>query len=408
MMQSLALSGDIESLAAGILRPVPVRRRLMVRFRLIACTATGIVLAAAGAVYVGVPTQPAFEFAAASRGDVSLAVVTTGTIDARRKVEVGAEVSGLIRQVDVDFNASVKRGQLLAVFDSTQYDNEVVQSRAQLQVAQAGELQARTTLVETARQLKRQRTLSFLGAGSSQQADQAEAAFGRAIDEMHASQARVTAARAALDLSLGRLAKTRVLSPADGIVLDRAVQPGQVVIAALQTPHLFTIMENGQDLTLMASVSEADIATVSVGQNATFSVDGVPQTTYAATVTQIRAMPYKIDGVVSYQVELSLPNPDRRLMPGMTAAVSIQTAQRHAVLRVPNTALRFLPPGHHLAAASPRPSGQGVVWIGDASGQPRAVDVSLGLNDGRSTEITGGNLREGQAVLVGVAEAPAS
>jgi len=408
MMHGLARDGDIEALVARTLQPPTAHARLSSRLRLAGCAAVGLALATGCAVYFGSAPQPSFAIANVSRGDLSLAVTTTGAIEAREQVEVGAEVSGLIRKVMVDFNTSVKRGQLLAVFDSTKYESEVAQSQAQLQVAQAGELLARATVLETAQERARQQRLLSFGWGSAQKAEQAQAGFGRATAELLASQARVHAARAALDVSLGQLAKTRVLSPVDGTILDRVVQPGQVVIAALQTPRLFTVVVDGQDLTLMASVSEADIASVSVGQVATFSVDGVTQPATLARVAQIRAMPRKIDGVVTYQVGLSMPERDLRLRPGMTAAVTIQTAQRHGVLKVANAALRFVPPGHR-AEVQARPwTAQGTVWTRDEAGQPRAVALRLGLTDGHFTEVTGGDLHDGQAVLTGVAEAPSS
>ena len=345
-----------------------------------------------------------------TRADLIASVAATGTIDARNKVEVGAELSGLIREVDVDFNTPVTKGQVLAVFDANEYEAQVVQSRADLKAAEAAKYQAAATLKEAQGKLDRARELQRLGWVAPQAAETAKASYDRAAGELDASTARIALAAATLDLSLTKLGKTKILAPMDGTVLDRLIEPGQVVVAALQTPRLFTIVGSLREMTLTAAVSEADIAAVAIGQTTRFTVDSYPQRSFLGTVTQIRNAPRKVDGVVTYDVVVAVPNQELLLKPGMTATAEIVTARDLAVLQVPNAALRFTPPGQIPYHPEPTDDGarRGEVWVMDGNGQVKPVPVQLGPSDGRMTEIVGSALSDGQAVLTSLPQEAAS
>jgi HlyD family secretion protein len=215
-----------------------------------------------------------------------------------------------------------------------------------------------------------------------------EAALQTARDQVEQKQAALAQTQINLD-------HTTIRSPVDGIVVNRAVDVGQTVAATLQAPTLFTI---AQDLTRMqveASVDESDIGRIRAETPVTFTVDAFPGEVFVGTVTQIRKAPQVVQNVVTYTVVVAVANPAARLVPGMTASVRFVTEQRAGVLKVPNTALRFRPPG---VPGSTTP----VVWVRGSDGRPAAVPVKLGITDGTSTEIVSGDLEAGRAVLVGV------
>ena len=345
--------------------------------------------------------MPPFQTAPVTRGDLTAVVTATGSIQAKTEVEVGAELSGLIREVNVDFNSAVSKGQALAVFDPSEYEAQVAQCRADLAAAVASRASATASAVESDSALTRVSALAKQGWVTGQALETARAGRGKNRGDLAAASARVTLAQAALDASLSKLRKTRVLSPIDGTVLDRVIQPGQVVVAALQTPRLFTLVGSLDTMTLTADVAEADIAAIQQGQNASFTVEAYPQRSFAGTVTQIRNAPRKTDGVLSYQVVVTVANRLSLLKPGMTATIAIVTSHDRAALQVPNTALRFTPPGQqaYRAASTTRGIRHGQVWIQEPTGKLRPLQLVLGPSDGRTTEVVGGSLMQDQQVL---------
>jgi HlyD family secretion protein len=343
------------------------------------------------------------------RGDLLVTVAATGKIEAKTRVEVGTELSGLISDVKVDFNARVHKGDVLAVFDASEYEAQVTQSQADLKAAAASEYQAAATLREAGNKLERTRDLQRRGWLTPYGVEPAEAAYERAIGELAGAKARVALAEAKLESSRTKLSKTEIRAPMDGTILDRLIEPGQVVVAALQTPHLFTIVGDLQEMTLTAAVSEADIAAVAPGQTVRFTVDAYPQREFTGSVVQIRNSPRKQDGVVTYDVVVAVHNADLLLKPGMTATSDILISDDKAVLMVPKAALRFSPPGQEPYRSEARPDGvrQGQVWVIDASGHVKPVAVTLGPSDGRMTEVHGA-IAEGETVLTAVQTEPAA
>ena len=264
---------------------------------------------------------------------------------------------------------------------------------------------------------------------SKAELDSAQAALDRAVASEASARAAVTQAQATLKSDHTNLAKASIRSPIDGIVLARKVEPGQTVAAALQAPVLFTLAENLAQMELQVDVDEADVGQVREGQSATFNVDAYAGRKYPATITRVGYGSQTKDGVVSYKTILKVSNDDLSLRPGMTATSEITTATRENVLLVPNAALRFTPPRQSgngdkkndsfvsnllpkppssTSAKPATPSGKGStqqVWVLRA-GQPVAVQITVGVNNGRQTEVTGGELKPGMQVITESVVAP--
>jgi HlyD family secretion protein len=355
----------------------------------------------------------------ATRGDLTAIVTATGTVQPTNQVDVSSELSGTVRNVLVDFNHEVKTGGLLAELDTDKLRASLASSRAKLNSARAKVGIAKATLTETSLNYQRKQTLASTHATSDQDVDTAKAAADRAAASVTSAEADVAVAEAEVLLDETNLAKTRIVSPINGIILKRAVDPGQTVASSLQAPILFTIAEDLKKMEVQVDVDEADVGTVREGQKATFSVDAYADRKFPAQIRELRFGSEVVQGVVTYKAVLTADNSELLLRPGMTATAEITVQQVKDVLTVPNTALRFSPPvrdgasqrGGLLQKILPgrpqfRPASQREeggpnrrVWILQ-SGKPVAVPVVTGLTDGRRTEIVKGELKAGQAVIV--------
>ncbi len=351
-----------------------------------------------------------------SRGDLTIQVTATGTLEPLNQVDVGSEMSGIIETVLVDFNDRIKQGQVLARLNTDEQQAKVVQTQAALEVAEARVLQAAATVLETDLKLKRCQTLAAKGLCPPQDQDAAQAAHARAKADEASAKAQVSQARATLDVEQTRLAKTVIRSPIDGIVLKRQIEPGQTVAASLQAPVLFTLAENLAQMELRVAVDEADIGKVHEGQAATFTVDAYSEQIFPASITQVRLAPLSEGGVVSYETMLALSNEAMLLRPGMTATAHITVEQLYDSLLIPNAALRFVPPTPQTKqkasfmeqlmprwGSRSRPSRQGnskvkQVWVLEAN-QPRAIEVKTGPSNGRMTQVMDGELQAGMVVI---------
>ena len=427
-------------------------------------------------------SRSSFRTAPVVKGSVVAAISATGALNAVITVLVGSQVSGNVKELYADFNSVVKKGQVIARIDPALFQAQVNQAKAQVDAARAAlanqeaavektradlanakaalasahaqTLKAQVGVIDGERNLRRQRELrakelvaqSDLDAAQVQH-DSALAQHDANVAQEKAQAASVTSAEAQLKVAMAmldsakaqvaqsqaalrqaeiNLERTVIIAPVDGVVVSRTVDVGQTVAASLQAPTLFTI---AQDLTKMqvdTNVAEADVGRVKVGQPATFTVDAFPGRTFRGEVVQIRKAAQVLQNVVTYDVVVSAPNDDQALLPTMTANVRIVTDQREAVLKVPNAALRFRPPGSEAeqpqrsAPGEPRTSGRpgsafgaggreavarggtrGRVWMVDSTGKPKPVSIQLGISDGTFTEVTGGDVAEQQQVIVG-------
>lgn len=317
-----------------------------------------------------------------SRGDIREAVTATGIVNPVTTILVGTQVSGTIKDIFVDFNSPVKKGQIIARIDPRTFEAQVEQARANVARAEAQAKDAERTLA-------RSRQLFSRNLIARSELDTAET-------NNDSNAAQLSQARAALRMAETNLQYTGILSPVDGVVISRNVDVGQTVAASFQTPTLFTIAQDLTKMQINTSVDEADIGKVKVGQEAEFSVDAFPDETFAGDVWQVRNAPTTVQNVVTYDVVVKVPNREKKLKPGMTANVSIITAEKKDVLRVPNAALRLklAEPGK----ASLPQKGQGV-WVLE-KGKPRRVPVTTGVSDGVLTEVLSGELTESQQVIV--------
>ncbi|MFD2181725.1 efflux RND transporter periplasmic adaptor subunit [Rhodoplanes azumiensis] len=358
-----------------------------------------------------------------SRGNLTVVVTATGSAQPITQVSISSELSGTIRKVLVDYNSVVRSGQVLAELDPDKLAATVASARARLSSAKARVAEAIATIAEKRAEHDRKALLSQTSAGSMRDLEVAKANHDRSIAQHDLSVAEVAAAEADLRLAEINLAKASIVSPIDGVVLKRGVDPGQFVATSLQAPVLFVVAEDLHRMEVLVDVDEAEVGKVKVGQKVTFGVDAYPDRKFPAAVRDIRFGSEVVQGVVTYKAVLSIDNSDLSIRPGMTATAQILVQEVENAVLVPNAALRFSPPaapqqgGGFLKALLPsvpsatrRPpskhedAGRGPkadqkVWI-LRDGAPVAVPVSVGSSDGRVTEIRKGQLSPGDAVVV--------
>lgn len=396
--------------------------------------------------------KPVYVAQEVKRGNLSITVAANGTLQPTRTVNVGSELSGTVRNVLVDVNDAVKKGQVLVELDTDKLNAQLNRSKASVASAQARLQQSQATLKEARSNLARLEEVYRISGGkvpSAAEMDTGRAAVDRAIADEAASRASVDDAKAALKTDETNLSKASIKSPIDGVILTRSVDPGNAVAASLQAVTLFTVAEDLKQLRLEVSVDEADIGQVQEGQRASFTVSAHPSRTYPAKVTRVDYGSTKTDNVVTYLARLQVRNEDLSLRPGMTASATIRSNERSDVLLVPNAALRFTPVGMTAPAASgasaegrapdaagergarpqgassggnsgimgqlmpqrPRMSRGGAggsqalgagqtryVWVLEA-GSPVAVQVKTGVSDGRMTEVESEKLQEGAQII---------
>jgi HlyD family secretion protein len=380
------------------------------------------------------------------RGDISVVVTATGSLSADTTVQVGTQVSGTLAKIFVDFNSVVKKGRVIAIIDTTFLWTQVEDAEAGLQKAVAQSNQ-------TQRDLSRIQDLFKKNLASQADYDAAKTNYESAVAQQKSAQA-------ALDRARINLKYATIRAPISGVVISRNVDVGQTVAASLAAPTLFVIANDLTKMQVQASIDEADIGKIRVGQNVKFTVDAYPDLQFEGKVGQIRLQPNVVQNVVNYTVIIEAPNPDLKLMPGMTATITVLVDRRGNVLKLPNLALRFQPPASELAALresfqrdttrfrgmsgrtpsedsakvaemrsrwraqqgqrSQGAGGEGSafegrsktgnggtsnharIWILDANKKLKPVPVRLGLSDGTYSEILDSTLKEGDEVVVGV------
>jgi HlyD family secretion protein len=343
----------------------------------------------AAATYV---TQPV------SRGTVARAVTASGSINPVLTITVGSYVSGVIQEIDCDFNTKVTKGQLCARIDPRPYQTIVDQDRAAVASAQAQLLKDQANLSYERVNAARFANLLAQHATSRDSADVAANARNQASAQVALDRALIVQRQAILDAAQVNVGYTNIVSPVDGTVVSRNVTMGQTVASSFQTPTLFLIATNLAKMQVDTNVSESDVGGIRVGDKAQFRVEAFPDHPFNGLVTQVRQAPQTVQNVVTYDVIVAVDNHQLLLKPGMTATVRIITAKRDNVLRVPDQALRYVPGGLSAAGlgagtASPQ------VWL-LRNGKPVSVAVTTGLDDDTFTEITSGQVQVGDKVIV--------
>jgi HlyD family secretion protein len=397
--------------------------RWLRKFLIIALVAILIVATVIVWKKAGKRTETQYKTEQVQRGDLTVIVTATGTLEPTNTVSVGSELSGIIESVEADYNDKVKAGQILAKLDTSKLEAQLTQSKAALESAKANVLQTQATVAETRAKFSQFQKVKELSNGkvpSQSEMDAAEAALERAKANADSASAGVSQAQATVKAIETDLYKSVIRSPINGIVLTRSIEPGQTVAASFQAPELFTLAEDLTQMELHVDVDEADIGNIKNGQKATFSVSAYPNRAFEAQITQARYASTTTSGVVTYETVLKVDNTDLSLRPGMTATADITVKKVENAILVPSAALRFSPPVQEeeksstglVGALLPRPprgtpqrtdtntnGKQQRTWI-LKNGQLSAVTVTTGATSGLMTEILTGDLQPGMEVVV--------
>ncbi len=362
------------------------------------------------------PTPKTYEYISATvdRGEVVRRVTASGKLRALNTIKVGAEVSGQITRVFVDFNSPVTAGQVLAEIDPTRVNARVQQARAQvasaqaaLALAEASGARAQSEIGIQEREFSRRAQLAERGFlsksaldGASSVLSSARANIRTTAAQAASARAQISQANAELSSALLDLSRTTIVAPASGVIINKLVEPGTTVAASFQTPNLFEIAADTTRMQVEASVDEADIGQVRDGQPVRFTVDSYPGETFAATVRQIRKAATETQNVVSYLVILDVDNKDGKLLPGMTANVEIITGEKAKVTRIPTTALRFRPRTADMPKDKAPPTNTPIVFVASTDPfKPVRRVVTLGLQGEDFVEIAKG-LSVGDKIVV--------
>lgn len=386
-----------------------MKRWIIIPFVLVAVAAAGVF----GYRYYQDSTskEPNYRTGAIERGDIIQTVRATGTIQPIKLVQVGTQVNGPIRKLYVDYNTEVKAGDLVAQIDPTPYEARMAQDQANLTESHANVEQIQAKLVQAENELERATTLTAREMLSKSELDAAVATRDALRAQMKVAQASILQAEAALRLSKANLGYTTISSPVDGVVIDRNVSEGQTVVASMSAQVLFMIATDLSKIQVEASLPEADVGKVAVGQPVTFTVDAFDET-FTGTVSQVRMAATKVQNVVTYTVVIQADNPGKKLFPSMTADIICEVAHQSDVLKVPNAALRFKPQDKAATESrdnnSPRKNGREAqgprVWVRTADGKGvRPIRITPGITDGAYTEVKPApGMAEGQEIITGI------
>jgi HlyD family secretion protein len=340
-----------------------------------------------------------------TRGSIVTQVSATGTLEAVTTVQVGTQVSGTIESLYADFNSVVRKEQVLARLDQALFRAAIEQAQANLDRAEADHERVQVALADAEVKLARARELAERQLIPRNELDAADVTRATSEAQVRSSAAAVVQARASLRQAQVNLGKTVITSPIDGVVISRSVDVGQTVAASMSAPVLYLIAADLTQMQLNASIDESDLGSIREGQQVTFTVDAYPQDTFHGVVKQVRLNPVVTSNVVTYAAIISAPNPELKLMPGMTATLDVEVARRNDVLRIPAAALRFKPTAEQLAAMNALPadgSAKGArVWQLTEEGAV-AVPVRTGISDGVWTEVLDAPLADGSRVVTRV------
>jgi HlyD family secretion protein len=351
--------------------------------------------------YITAPIEP---------GSIENVVKATGTVNPVVMVEVGSELSGQVSEVLVNFNDLVKAGQVIARINPEKYIAGVTGAKADLKIAMANAQVQKAALDrakikndENEKNLRRNAELAKINAIADRDLTQSRALRDTAVVEVSMAEANLASAQAVVEQKSASLQqeevdlqRTEIRSPIDGVVIDRAINPGQTLAVSLVSKTLFKIADNLSEMLVLGRIDEADVGQLKVGQRATFTVDSHPIKTFSGRVLQVRESPDVSQNVVTYTAVVSAPNPDHLLFPGMTARLRIVVEETKA-LKIPNAALSFRPDGASFGTEST------TVWVVNNYGKAVPVPVKIGKSDESGAQLVSGNLSDGDRVIVGPA-----
>ena len=344
---------------------------------------------------------PVVTSAAVTRGSIVSMISATGTVESVAAVQVGTQISGAIESLHADFNAIVRKGQVLARLEQSSYRSAIEQAQANVLKAQADLERSRVMLTDTETKLGRARELTARELIPRNDLDTAQLARDTAATQVQSAEATLSQVRASLRQAQVNLEKTIITSPIDGIVISRNVDVGQTVAASLSAPTLFVIAADLSRMRLNASVDESDMGRITQGQAVTFTVDAYPGDSFQGVVEQVRLSPIVANNVVSYTTIVSAPNAELKLKPGMTANLLIEVSRRDNVLRAPAAATRFKPTADVQKALGLAPVKGTAVWT-YAENHAVATPVKFGVSDGTWTELVDAPFAEGTPLITRV------
>ncbi|MEN3337527.1 MAG: HlyD family secretion protein [Acidobacteriota bacterium] len=305
----------------------------------------------AGAYYMNRPVkEPDVRTAPVSRGDIVDAVAATGTLEAVTTVQVGTQVGGIIQELYADFNSIVKKGQVIARLDPTLLQTNIEQQRANVTRSEADLDRLKVGLADAQQKLDRSKALFEKNLLPRTDLDTAQVNVQSAQAQIKSAEAALVQAKSQLNTAEVNLAHTVITAPIDGIVISRAVEPGQTVNAGMSAPTLYVLAADLTKMQVNANIDEADVGRMRPGQVVTFRVDAFPNDTFTGSVEQVRLQPTTVQNVVTYQTVIAVPNQQLKLKPGMTANVTIEVSRKSNVLRIPSAATRFRPTAEVFAA----------------------------------------------------------
>lgn len=320
-------------------------------------------------------------------------VEATGTIEPINTVSIGSQVSGRIEQIFVDYNTQVEKGQQLAQIDTSLFEAQLQQAKANINNAQATLARNQALLEYDTKTYHRYKNLYDRNLVSKNDLDSAESAYKSDLAQVAAAKAQIMQAQANFATASANMGYTKIVSPVKGTVISKEVEVGQTVAASFQTPTLFTVAEDLTKMRIETSVSEADIGKVKEGQEVEYTLDGYPDSVFKGVVTQVRLSPTTESNVVTYTVVIEVENEEGKLLPGMTANVSIITGKKENILTVPNVALKFT------VAGNKQKYDKKGIWI-DKKGKPARINIETGVSDDSYSEIISDEIKEGDVVYV--------
>lgn len=379
-----------------------------------------IIIVASSYFYFTKKPKTTYKTAKIERGSIVATVAATGNVSAVTTVQVGTQVSGTINKLYVDFNSHVKKGQAIAEIDPSLFKAAVEQADGNRLNAQGNLLKAKVALTEAERTFRRSKKLLADGIISQSDFENSESAYNTAKAAVSAAEGVLAQTKGSLKQAETNLRYSIIRSPVDGTIISRTIDIGQTVAASFQTPTLFTIAKDLTKMQIEVSVDEADISRIKLHQNASFTVDAYPEQSFKGIVSQIRSAPVVTQNVVTYIVVVTVDNSELKLKPGMTANVSIEVDRRENVLKLPPAALRFKPKNDTADSLSKKENGSKSAKVSSDNknrdksarktksqqvyilkdGNPLAIPVKTGISNGTAIELSEGELKEGDEVVV--------
>jgi len=336
-----------------------------------------------------------YETALIKKSTIIEAVEASGTVNPVNTVDIGSQVSGMIKEIYVDYNSKVTKGQLLAQIDTSLFQAQVDKAQGDLLAAKSNKAKIEAMLAYDKKNYERHKKLYEKKYVAKSDVDLAEATYKSDLAQLAAANGTIAQATATLNNNLTNLRYTKIISPVDGIVVSRAVNVGQTVAASFQTPTLFQVAQDLTDMQIEVNVSEADIGKIQKGQTVEYTLDGYADSVFHGQVSEVRIAPTTVSNVVTYTVIVDVDNKDQKMIPGMTANVSIITNKSENVLCVPNDALKFAPTE---ITGGKKYKEQGIWVLRDR--KPVRITIKTGAKNTDKTEVISDELQENDKVII--------